>query len=170
MDILCAHVTMGGSPIDFCSTHSMRYDHLTNWLYDDPDRQARYNAAIDARTEWLIQRVLLELKRISTLDIRGAYNDDGTLKNIKDLSPEMAACLSSCEVDEIFEGEGKNRIWTGYTKKIRFWNKNQALELLGKNLAMFIERHDHLHRGTVQVMPAITVDDKPLRYDIGSAN
>lgn len=170
LDLLCAHVTMGGSSIDFCHDHNIRYDHLSAWLYDDPKRLERYNAALDARTEWLVQRVLLELKRIAIADFREAWNDNGTLKDIKSLSPGIAACLASVEIEELYDGTGKDRTWIGYTKKIRFWNKNEALALLGKNLAMFIERHDHLVRGTVQVMPAVTVDNKPLRYDLGGAN
>ena len=161
LDLLCAHVTMGGSSIDFCHDHNIRYDHLSAWLYDDPKRLGRYNAALDARTEWIIQRVLLELTRLATVDVREAFRPDGSPKHLNELSPALAACISSISVDS----DGKQHVrFRAMTDKMR------AMELLGKNFAMFIERHDHLVRGTVQVMPAVTVDDKPLRYDIGSTN
>ena len=175
MDALCSAVAMGGSAIDFCVENNLRYDLLIAWIFDSPERTTRYNGALDARGEWTIQRVLLELKRMSTVDVRSAYNDDGTLKDIKSLSPELAACVASIEVDEIFEGTGLQRTWKGYTRKVKFWDKNSALEKLGKTLALFVERHDHTHRGTITHMGEITVADdaglpKPLRFDLGSKN
>lgn len=156
----------------FCVENELRYDLLVAWVFDDQERTRRYNGALDARGEWTIQRVLLELKRMSTVDVRGAYNDDGTLKDIKSLSPELAACIAGIETDEIFEGTGEHRTWIGYTKKVKFWDKNSAIEKLGKTLALFIERHDHVHRGNITHMGEITVTDetglpKPLRFDVG---
>lgn len=172
LDLLCSHVSMGGSAIDFCSMHECRYDEVIRWIYGDKARGDQYNGALDARGEWTIQRVLLELKRMSTVDVRGAYNENGTLKDIKLLSPELAACIASIEVDEIFEGSGPDRTWTGYTRKVKFWDKNSALDKLAKTLALFVERHDHVHRGAVTVMGEITVTDGdgvkiPLRFDVG---
>lgn len=173
LELLCAHIAMGGSPIDFCSTHTIPYNKLITWLNADAPSGARmkqYAAALDARNEWFIQRVMLEIGRISTIDIRKAFDDSGNLLNVKELPPELAAVVSNVEILETFEGLGENRVWIGYTKKIKFWDKMKALELLGKNLMMFIERHDHLVHGAVTIMPEIKVDDKPLRYNIGSPN
>lgn len=172
LDSLCSAVAMGGSAIDFCVEHELRYDLLIAWVFDDPKRAERYNGALDARGEWLIQRVLLELNRMGTVDVRQAYNENGTLKDIASLSPELAACIAGIEVDEIFEGSGNERTWIGYTKKVKFWDKNSALEKLGKTLALFVDRHEHVHRGNITHMGEITVVDetgaaKPLRFDVG---
>ena len=170
---LCSAVSMGGSAIDFCVENNLRYDLLIAWIFDDKDRTAKYNGALEARGEWMIQRVLLELKRMSTVDVREAYNENGTLKDIASLSPELAACIAGIEVDEIFEGSGPARTWTGYTKKVKFWDKNSALEKLGKTLALFVDRHEHNHSGSITHMGDITITDEsgvktPLRFDVGS--
>lgn len=145
---------MGGSPIDFCTTHNIRYDLLVHWLYDDPARRDRYTHAIDARTEWIVQRILLELTRLSTADVREAFNNDGSAKRLDELSPELAACISSITVGE----DGKQRVrFRSMTDKIK------CLEMLGKNFAMFIERHDHT--GEVAVVININAPGEQSRDD-----
>lgn len=161
---LCAHIVMGGSPIDYCQIRNVSYCDLIAWIYADPAREKKYSVSLHARTEWLIQRVLLELRRLAFVDIRDAYNSDGTLMDVKKLSADLAACISSIQTEEIRAEDGT---FVGYTKKIKLWDKKEGLKLLGTHLALFIERHDHSVHGQVQIMPTITVDDKPLRYDIG---
>lgn len=152
---------MGGSPIDFCDARNLRYSDLINWIYADSARSQKYQLALDARSEWLIQQILVELQRLALVDIREAFNPDGSLRPIAEMSPALAACISSIQIDD----EG--------IKRVRFRSmsdKLRAVELLGKNLSMFIDRHDFNVHGQVQVMPTITVDNKPLRYNIGRDN
>lgn len=158
MPPLAAHITMGGSPIDFCDARRLRYSDVIAWIYADPERTRQYQVSLDARAEWLIQRVIVELQRLAVVDIREAFNPDGSLRPLASLSPELAACISSVHVD----ADGIQRVrFRSMTDKLR------AVELLGKHLSMFIDRHDFNVHGQVQVMPTITVDNKPLRYNIG---
>ena len=175
LDLLCSHISMGGSAIDFCSMHECRYDEVIRWIYGDKARGDQYNGALDARGEWMIQRVLLELKRMSTVDPALAYDDNNCLVDVKNIPAEMRACIAEISVFEEFQGAGKDREFIGYTRKVKFWDKNSALEKLGKTLALFVERHDHTHRGNITHMGEITVVDevgvaKPLRFDLGSKN
>lgn len=108
---------------------------------------AKVRSAIDEQLEkqekrllLSADRILLELYRIGTADIRSAFNDDGTLKPIKEIPEDVARAISGIEVDELFDGYGEERTITGVTKKIRFWEKNKALELLGKHLKLFVDR------------------------------
>ena len=172
IETLVSFIANGGSPLDFCEEHKLRFDDLILWLSEDKEkRMSLYNDAMRARDEWLIQSVMRELKRISTVDIREAFDDSGNLRDIKQLSADLASVISNVEIIEEYSGTGsKNdpKEFTGYTKKIKFWDKIKSLELIGKQLLMFIDRHDHHVHGNVTVMPAITVDDKPLRFDIGT--
>jgi phage terminase small subunit len=83
------------------------------------------------------ERVLQEYARIAFCDIRGFYNEDGSLKPITDLTEEQAAALAGVDVDEIWEGYGEEREQTGITKKIKRWDKVKALDSLGRHLGMF---------------------------------
>lgn len=83
------------------------------------------------------ERVLQEYARIAFFDIRKIYSDDNTLVSIKDMSDDVAACLSGVEVDEIFSGVGKDREIIGNTTKVKLANKIAALDSLGKHLGLF---------------------------------
>lgn len=169
LEALTSCLANGGSPIDFCLEHKLRFDDLIVWINEDNARVKRYSLALRARDEYVVQNVLRELKRIFSIDIREAYDDNGCLRDIKKLSAELASVVSSIETDEIFEGTGKQRTWTGYTKKVKFWDKMKALELQMKNLAMLIERHDHTVTGEIQHMHDIKLENgEPLRFDIGA--
>ncbi len=81
-------------------------------------------------------------------DVREAFNSDGTAKKLDELSPELAACISSITVD----ADGKQRVrFRSMTDKLR------CLELLGKNFMMFLDRHEipvgesHVHLTTINV-------------------
>jgi phage terminase small subunit len=57
----------------------------------------------------------------------------------KDIPVDIRKAISSIEIVEEYDGTGKNRKLIGYTKKIRFWDKNRALENLGKHFGIFSE-------------------------------
>lgn len=107
---------------------------------------AKIQAALEARSKRVqveADDVLRELKRIALSDLRQAFDENGNLKPIHGLPEDIARAISGLEVDELFEGHGDDRERVGRTKKVKFWDKTKALELLGKHLAMWIERREH---------------------------
>lgn len=97
----------------------------------------------EKRTEITQDKALKELGRLGFSDIRKYFEDDGSLKNITDLDDDAAAAVASVEVDELFDGSGKDRVQIGFTKKFKFWDKNSALEKIGKHLKMFTEKIEY---------------------------
>lgn len=94
-------------------------------------------APILTKLDFDLERILGELRKIGDIDPRGVFKDDGTFKDPKDWPEALAKCISSIEVKEIknkFTGEV-----IGYTKKVKFWDKVKALELLGKNKRGFTD-------------------------------
>lgn len=147
------YVANGGSPIELAEKWRISYSSLILWIYADPARKEQYERALAARGEFWIQRVLQELETIAVTDLRQAFEADGSLKAMKDLPTSVARAIASVEVDELFEGRGKEREQVGFTKKLKFWDKTRALELVGKKLKMFVDQVEV--KGTVSIAEEI---------------
>ncbi|OFZ18518.1 MAG: hypothetical protein A2X94_00825 [Bdellovibrionales bacterium GWB1_55_8] len=78
-------------------------------------------------------RVLKELYAIAMVDIRDAFREDGTLKALSEMPARVARAIASIETVEVPGG-------VAITKKIKFWPKVAALELLGKHLKLFTDK------------------------------
>lgn len=116
------------------------------------------------RLEVTADHVLQELARIAFLDPRQLFDEDGDLKPISELDDDTAAALASFEIKENFKGRGKWQ-FDFLTKKVKLVDKKGTLELLGKHLKLFTDKHEHagpngepLQTGqsTVIVLPAKT--------------
>ncbi|WP_305096465.1 terminase small subunit [Croceibacterium aestuarii] len=109
-----------------------------------------------------IARVLKELARLGTSDIRKLFDESGSLLAITDLDDETAAAVASVEVvTRTLPGESDDELdpqphggalarrrnaKVEYVHKLKFWDKNSALEKIAKHLGMFIDRHEHTGR------------------------
>ena len=101
------------------------------------DARGKTIAAAEAETGVSVERTLRELGRIVHADPRKFFKDDGSLKNVADLDDDCAAALASVEVTEEFEGRGEDREMIGYLKKVKFWDKNAAIDKAMKHLGLF---------------------------------
>lgn len=93
------------------------------------------------RAEIDIARVLKELVRLGTSDIRDAFTETGALKPPKEWTDAFAASVASIEVvSKPGETDKDGNRTVEYVHKIKVWDKNSALEKIAKHLGMFIER------------------------------
>lgn len=77
------------------------------------------------RTRVTADRTLREIARLAFADPRRLVNKDGSVKGLHELDEDLAAAVSSIEVDE-------------YGKvKYKLWPKNQALDMLMKHLGLY---------------------------------
>jgi phage terminase small subunit len=107
---------------------------------------------IDARRAVLADKfalrtedVVRELAKIVYADPRKAFGKDGNLLPVSEWPDEVAAMVASVETEELFEGQGPGRKHIGYTKKIKLWDKNSAIDKAMKHLGLFKE--DNEQRG-----------------------
>jgi phage terminase small subunit len=124
------------------------------------ERQARRESLSDVSAA----KVVRELARIGFSDFRKLFNEDGSLKPFKDLDDDTAAAVAGVDVVEraggmAVDGETGVQHVAMYTKKVKLWDKNSALDKIARHLGMFVERHEH----------AITVDVAGARARIASA-
>lgn len=102
-------------------------------------RKPEVIAAIEERNAWLVSevgvrqfQVIREMAWIATCDPRKLVNGEGVAIPLHQLPEDIAACISSVEVEQIsFNGE------TGTRYKYRFWDKNKALDKLGQYLKLW---------------------------------
>lgn len=107
---------------------------IANKLMTNADIQAEISRKMDkraARTEITADRVLLELSRLAFLDVRKAFNKDGSLKAIHELDDDTAAAVAGMDITE-FGGDEQS----GVVKKIKLSDKKGALELVMRHLGM----------------------------------
>lgn len=128
-------------------------------------RVAELTGKAAERAEIDVARVLKELVRLGTSDIRNAFTEEGQLKSPQDWSDDFAASVASIEVvtkvlpgqaDEEQDPQGhggslkRNRnAKVEYVHKIKVWDKNSALEKIAKHLGMFVEMSKVEHSGNV---------------------
>jgi phage terminase small subunit len=98
-------------------------------------RDVRVRAAIAAATERAakiagleVARTLREVARVAYSDPRKLFDKEGELLPVPDLDDDTAATVASIEQLEEYEGTGESRKLVGYTKKLKIWDKNAALE------------------------------------------
>lgn len=94
------------------------------------DRVAELAAARNEKFEIQAVDVLRELHRIASIDPLPVVDDDGVVKSLADIPVDLRRAIQSIEVDTIGSGVVQRT-------KVKFWNKNDALNSLGRHLALF---------------------------------
>ena len=122
------------------------YRRLSNLLVEcltsNSDWSERYKDALEIAKAHQAARILEELSYVALADIRQAFDESGNLLPVHELPEHIARAISGIEVTEEFAGRGDLRVKTGTTKKVRFVEKNRALELAAKILGMLIEKRE----------------------------
>lgn len=90
------------------------------------------------------EQVLDGLRRLAFFDVRKFYNADGSLKSIPELDDDTAFALAGMDVEEAYEHFGKGQAKpNGTIKKIKFADKGQNLERLGRYFKLFTDKIEH---------------------------
>lgn len=84
------------------------------------------------RTAITADRVLQELARLAFVDVRKAYNMDGSLKPLHEIDDDTAAAIAGMDMTETASGGESITV----LKKIKLIDKKGALELLMRHLGM----------------------------------
>jgi phage terminase small subunit len=84
--------------------------------------------------------ILSELMRLAIVDIGEAFDAAGNLKPIHEIPEDVRRAMAGVDVSEIYSGTGGDREMIGVLKKVKFWDKLRALEVLAKHLGLLVER------------------------------
>jgi phage terminase small subunit len=105
-----------------------------------------------------VERTLKEIARIAYSDPRKLFDENGKLIDIHKLDDDTAATIASVDVDELFEGSGKEREQVGNTKKIKVWDKNAALEKAMKFHGLYEKDNKQKTDGIESILKEIAKD------------
>jgi phage terminase small subunit len=106
-------------------------------LLADGKVSARIDAVRNAAAKVAIiseARLLTEVWRIAMSDPRALFDAAGKMIEIHELPDAVAASIASIKINEI---NGKDGVVIGYTKEVKFWDKNSAAEKLMKHMGSF---------------------------------
>jgi hypothetical protein len=134
---LTDHVTTGGSVTELAKLWEVPYRVLIRFLRGDPIRSRQYDEALADRKEWVVERLLTELRSISCVAMTQVIDKDGALLPTDSWPDDVKSNLKKMVVVETFEGAGEDRTWTGYLKTIEFHDKLKAIDMYGKQLKMW---------------------------------
>lgn len=112
-----------------------------------PNVQAYVQELLDdraTRTQATADKVISEIFHLVSFDTAEIYDEQGRFKNIHSIPKNIRKAIASIETVEEFERspDGSPKVKCGYIRKIKFWDKNKAIELLGKHLVLFTEKHE----------------------------
>ena len=88
---------------------------------------AKAERIVETKFDASVERIAEEICRIVFCDPADLFDQDGRLRQIKDLPPHVRAAVASVET---VRGGGI---------KVKLWNKNNALDSLGRWRRMFVE-------------------------------
>ncbi len=86
------------------------------------------------------ESILRDRVKVAKSDVRSLFKPDGTLKPPEEWSDEIAGAVAGFEVIETFEGQGENRKWTGYLKKVKLNDRNPAQHDLMEHAGLFPQK------------------------------
>ena len=135
-------IDLNGSAAAIRAGYSHRTSRfIASKLLDDPEIAeyiGRLKKKIARHNEVDASRVLQEQARIAFAMPKVYFDEDGSLKNIHQLSDDAAASISGIEVETVRSKRGNGDEYeTSQIKKLRFWNKKDALDSLAKFLEMY---------------------------------
>lgn len=125
-------------------------------------RRAVVIAAAQKKTGLTAEEVMDSLARDIRFDPAKLKNDDGTMKDVKDMDEDTRLALRGMEVDEIAIGRGEDRTVIGHTTKVKFPEKTSAREQGMKHFGLY-EADNEQQPPTVHVSGVLTVKFAPFK-------
>lgn len=161
-------VAMGSTLRRIASNWAVPYPWVFKHVMGDPDLKHKYELALGERKEYMLQFLFDQFKTLAESDLRQLFNKDGSMKAIHEWPENAAQWVSAVEVDELFEGAGKERQQIGFTKKVKLWDKMKALESLAKHMNFVVDSKENSGKLTWEAlimmsMKAVAEREKPVQ-------
>jgi phage terminase small subunit len=79
--------------------------------------------------------ILRELAKLAMVDVGEAWDENGQLKPLHEMKPEVRRAIASIEHTALGSEEAPR-----FVTKVKFWDKPKSLELLGKHFRLWVDK------------------------------
>lgn len=93
-----------------------------------------------AKIDFSVDRTLEYVSRLAFFDPADLFEDDGSMKRIKDISPEARSVIAGLEISDIWDGEGEQKSIIGNIKKIKLSERRGALDMLMRYHSLYKDK------------------------------
>lgn len=131
-------------------------------------RNVQVRTALDARRGTVMESakltteaVLNQLRQTLFFDPRKLVREDGSPKSLHELDDDTAQALTGLEIEEIYDGTGKDRVYVGNLKKFKWLDKNVARDQANKILGAY-EKDNLQAKEKVKVLVMPGGKDAPI--------
>lgn len=138
VDIIVGYIDEGKTLREAALRYGVRPGILRRWMERDDDRHKRISEALAAQQTMNRDRVVEWLDEAANADPAKMFDDNGALRPIHDIPPEMRRLITHIEVENERDRETGEVI--GSVAKVRLSNRLQAIELFGKAHGVFVDR------------------------------
>lgn len=142
MDKVYESLCLGSSLANIAESRDIGYADLVKYVNANEVRKKQLAEALDMRRQYLVDKVIQQTIDISASDLRQLFGANGELLPPDQWPDHIGPAIESVEIKEVFEGAGHRREHVGYTKKIKLWNKINALKMLGQEHGVFKDKKE----------------------------
>lgn len=89
------------------------------------------------------ERIIEEYARIAFVDLAELYGEDGKMLPVHEMPEHARRAIAQIEVEELFDGTGKDKVQVGFTTKLKLNTKRDALQDLARIQKMLVDRTEH---------------------------
>lgn len=100
------------------------------------EAEAMQEAGISLTRSWI------EVRRIAYFDPAKLVGENGDNLQLHQLDEDTRAAISGVEVEELYDGEGRNRVRIGDVKKYRLASKLDANKLILQRRGELVDKHE----------------------------
>lgn len=94
-----------------------------------------------SKLEVTADRIIEELAKLAFFDPRAIWNEDGSLKPVREWDDNAAAALAGVEHEKLFQHFAKGQAeHIGTTTKVKLLARTEALRMLGQYRKLFTEK------------------------------
>nr|WP_319265265.1 terminase small subunit [uncultured Draconibacterium sp.] len=98
---------------------------------------------IVSKSQKTLDDILTAMSRRLDINIKAFHNEDGSYKNVHELTDDEAMCINEFNTEEIWAGKGADRAQIGRIVKVKLIDIKSLWDMFMKKFGAYITKHTH---------------------------